>query len=428
MPASFSERMAAALLSFAAGLPLGNEGPSVQVGTALGRGITRLSGHSRRAWDRYLMTGGASAGFAVAAAAPITGLFFALEEAHRRFSPMILMSGLASVFSATATMQALTACFGGSAVFIHMDTPRVLGLPDLWLPLVLGLVAGGAAALYSLAFRHMDGLLKNTVGHWPRPVKIAAVFLLCGLAGLLNPHVVGSGHLVIEHIFEQNLLWHILLVTLLLRAALMLLASKTGITGGIFIPKLTIGALIGALCANALSALGMDNGYYLAIVVLCIAAFMGAASHTPITALVFAAEALCGLSNMLYIGLAVFVAYAVMELLDVDAVNDEVLHRRIAELHHGKSHCTKEARITVQPDAFAVGKTLADLFFPNSCLILSVKKGERTSMASGGSKGLFVGDELHIHFDVYEGEQEEMDAAFCALFGEQKIHSIPVDN
>lgn len=418
----------AALISFAAGLPLGNEGPSVQVGTALGRGVTRLSGHSHRAWDRYLMTGGASAGFAVAACAPITGLFFALEEAHRRFSPMILMSGLTSVFSATATMQALTAWLGGSATFIHMPDPLTLSLPDLWLPLVLGLVAGGCAALYSLGFRWMDRLLKNSVGCWPAPVKIGAVFLLCGVAGLLNLHVVGSGHLTIEHIFEQKLLWNVLLSALLLRAALMLLASKTGITGGLFIPMLTIGALIGGLCANGFFALGMDNGYYLAVVVLCITAFMGAASHTPITALIFAVEALSGLSNVLYIGVAVFVAYAVMELLAVDAVNDEVLHHRIAELHHGKARYTKQATVTVQPDAFAVGKTLADLFFPNSCLILSVKKGDRTSMASGGAKGLFVGDVLHIHFDVYEGEQEEMDAAFCALFGEQKIESVPVDN
>ena len=70
------------LLSFLMGVPLGNEGPSVQIGTAVGRGTTRIALRKRFAWDRYSMTGGACAGFAVATGAPISGILFAVEEAH----------------------------------------------------------------------------------------------------------------------------------------------------------------------------------------------------------------------------------------------------------------------------------------------------------------------------------------------------------
>ena len=71
-------------IAFFTGLPLGNEGPSVLIGTALGRGTNNLFNRTP-AWDRYVMTGGAAAGFAVATGAPATGIIFALEEVHKRF-------------------------------------------------------------------------------------------------------------------------------------------------------------------------------------------------------------------------------------------------------------------------------------------------------------------------------------------------------
>lgn len=54
------------LVSFIIGVPLGNEGPSVQMGVAIGRGSVTTFGKRFHAWDRYSMTGGACSGFAVA--------------------------------------------------------------------------------------------------------------------------------------------------------------------------------------------------------------------------------------------------------------------------------------------------------------------------------------------------------------------------
>ena len=66
-----------ALLSFLAGLPLGTEGPCVQMGTAVGDGVIKNFGKERyKGWRRYIMTGGASAGFSVATASPISAPHF----------------------------------------------------------------------------------------------------------------------------------------------------------------------------------------------------------------------------------------------------------------------------------------------------------------------------------------------------------------
>ena len=55
-----------ALLTFFVGVPLGNEGPSVQMGAGAGKGSASFAKKTKLAWERYLMTGGASSGFAIA--------------------------------------------------------------------------------------------------------------------------------------------------------------------------------------------------------------------------------------------------------------------------------------------------------------------------------------------------------------------------
>ena len=77
------------MLTYIAGVPLGNEGPSVQMGAATGKGATSIFGKRYKALERYNMTGGACSGFAIATGAPLAGIVFAMEEAHRRFSPTI---------------------------------------------------------------------------------------------------------------------------------------------------------------------------------------------------------------------------------------------------------------------------------------------------------------------------------------------------
>ena len=81
-------------ITFFAGLPLGSEGPSVQLGGLVGNNVNAIEEKIRwrsKAWNRLSITSGASAGLAVAFNAPLTGLIFALEEGHKKFSPTILL-------------------------------------------------------------------------------------------------------------------------------------------------------------------------------------------------------------------------------------------------------------------------------------------------------------------------------------------------
>ena len=86
-------------MSIGAGLSLGREGPSVQLGSYIGFGITKIF-KKDSIEKKYLVTSGSSAGLAGAFGAPLSGVMFALEELHKYISAKLLIcTFLASIAS-----------------------------------------------------------------------------------------------------------------------------------------------------------------------------------------------------------------------------------------------------------------------------------------------------------------------------------------
>ena len=109
----------------------------------------------------------------------------------------------------------------------------------------------------------------------------------------------------------------ILVVIFVVRALLLMIATNSEITGGLFVPTLAFGAMIGALLGKGMVLCGaLPEAYYPIIVIAGIAAYLAAFSKIPLMALAFAAEALCGMANILPIGIAVTVAFLVVEIFE----------------------------------------------------------------------------------------------------------------
>jgi len=120
-----------------AGLSLGREGPSIQLGAMVGKGFSRLTGKMRTE-EKLLMTCGAGAGLSGAFCAPMAGVVFALEELHKNFSTEILLTTMAASVASDFVSSYL---FGLTPVFgIHVDT--MLPLEKYWLVLILGVILG----------------------------------------------------------------------------------------------------------------------------------------------------------------------------------------------------------------------------------------------------------------------------------------------
>jgi CIC family chloride channel protein len=105
------------LLAIGAGLALGREGPSVQMGASIAHLVGKVF---RRNWPdcRVLFAAGAGAGLATAFNAPMAGAAFVLEELVRRYEPRIAIAALA----ASATAITVSRVFLGDAPDFHIDT------------------------------------------------------------------------------------------------------------------------------------------------------------------------------------------------------------------------------------------------------------------------------------------------------------------
>lgn len=88
------------IMSIGPGLFLGREGPSIQLGAAVGQGVGELTHDNKGVNQRVLIASGAAAGLSAAFSAPIAGAMFVLEEVYHNFSPLVWITALASSVSA----------------------------------------------------------------------------------------------------------------------------------------------------------------------------------------------------------------------------------------------------------------------------------------------------------------------------------------
>ena len=117
------------LICLGAGLSLGREGPSVQIGAAMGQGIARFS-KTNKTRERYLLTFGAAAGLAAAFNAPLAGLLFVLEELHKNFNKYIVIGGMMAGITADMVSKFF---FGTAPVFTLGELGKLPARQSFWL-------------------------------------------------------------------------------------------------------------------------------------------------------------------------------------------------------------------------------------------------------------------------------------------------------
>lgn len=406
------------LSSFLFGVPLGNEGPSVQMGTAVGRGSVYTFAKKHRAWDRYSMTGGACAGFSVATGAPISGILFSVEEAHQRISPTIIIVASSSVLFANITSKLLCPVLGVSERLFDIVALPTLRVVDYWLPLVIGIGVGLFSVLFLYYYRVIDKLHDQILAKVPHSIKLFVILSLTVIMGLFSFSFVSTGHELIVELFENSdTVWLILLI-LVVRTTLTLSANASGMTGGTFIPVLAIGALCSSFMGKVLLFLGLNGELYSLIVVLGITAVIAGAMKMPVTAIVFSLEALSCHNNIIPVIIVSFVAFLITELFGVKSVNDTIIELREDFEENIHEHTIVEKDVIVQAGSFAVGKQIRDIFWPRNLFVLSLKRPKLSATVDEhGGKEIGAGDVLHIRYSTADELLTESELA--AIIGEQ---------
>ncbi|MDH3680705.1 MAG: chloride channel protein [Acidimicrobiia bacterium] len=276
-------RLLAAFTTLASGGPLGMEGPAVYTGTA-------VAAFARQRWaavlgDAYhaMLIAGAAAGIAAVFKAPAAGAIFAMEVPFR---------------GRLAGERILPAIFGSATGYLTMAS--IDGVkPEAELPLVeltygrafgsviLGVIVG-VAAIGVIALVERAEHVTTTRSPWVRAVVAGlalATLYAIGRAATDEPVALASGNSVIDWAIEPDHAVGLLVLVFVLRAAGPAIAIAGGGVGGLFIPLMAAGAVIGRLFADALGA--EDVALY---VIVGASTMLGAGYAVPLTAVVFVAE------------------------------------------------------------------------------------------------------------------------------------------
>jgi chloride channel protein, CIC family len=322
------------VLAIGAGLALGREGPSVQMGANLGHMIGTAF---RRDWPdcRVLLAAGAGAGLATAFNAPIAGAVFVLEELVRRFEPRIAIAALGSSAAAIAVARVLIGDLPDFTV-APLAVPPAAALP---LHVALGAIAGLAAVAYNRSLLATIALADRFT-RMPIELRAAAIGAAVGMLAWLAPDLVGGGDLITQRTLAgaQGLAFIPLAfipLAFLVRLLLGAVSYAAGTPGGLFAPLLVLGAqlglFVGLVSRLAFPGLGLEPTGF---AVVGMAALFTGVVRAPLTGIVLVTEMTANVTLLLQMLAACCVAMLVPTLMRDPPIYDSL---RELTLRHDKS-------------------------------------------------------------------------------------------
>ena len=225
--------------TLASGIPLGREGPSVQVGAGIGSVLGRLLG-LRSEQVKNLIPVGAAAAIAAAFNTPLAAVLFSLEEIVGDLHAPVI--GAVVLASATSWMV-LRVSLGNHPLF-KVPQYQLVHPAEFVVYAVLGVAGGLVSVAFTKLLLGMRARFlkfpKSTV--WFQPL---AGGLLVGGIGWFVPQVLGVGYGYVGDALNGNMAFKMMLLLVVLKLITVTTSYASGNAGGIFGPALFIGAMLG---------------------------------------------------------------------------------------------------------------------------------------------------------------------------------------
>jgi CIC family chloride channel protein len=361
------------IISIGSGMALGREGPTVQMGGAVGDAISGWLKVSPR--ERLtLISAGAGAGLAAAFNAPLAGLIFVLEEMRRDFQPIVF----GAVFVAAVIADIVARI--GSGQFPVFAVPSYPMPPLTSLPIfaLLGIMAGLLGVLFNRGLLTAISLYARLPNRFVLPAA-AITGGAIGLVGWFSPLMIGSGNPLAESTLKGDLLLAAIPLFFLTRFLLTTTSYGSGAPGGIFAPLLVLGALIGLAIGQITHSLAPAIVPIPAVfAVVGMAAYFAAIVRAPLTGIMLIVEMTGNYTQMLPLLVACFCAYAVAEFLKDLPIYEALLERDLKRA--GDKYLLEKPAVvdfTIQAEAPFAGRDVRSLGLPAGCILVRCSDGKR---------------------------------------------------
>ena len=372
------------LLSLGSGVSLGLEGPAVATSAGLGSFLGNYFSLSKKRVQALVAVGSAS-GVAAAFHTPISAVVFTLEEVVGDLNAKILGSIIISSVIAVVTSQMLT---NTTEIFQEVHY-RLVDHRELIFYLIIGLAASVIGPVWMntvLKFREFNQKFMNS--HKLTFIMIA--FCCVGLLSQIHPGVIGSGSGTLEGTLLSLILDPKILITLfILKFISTSICYSSGMSGGLFMPTLfmgaTLGSFIGVVCSYFFPEVTSMSGAY---ALVGMGAFFAVVIRAPFTSILMVFELTRDYNIMLPLMIANITAYVISAKIE-----NKSIYEKISEQDgiHLPSHDDNEIleSLTVED---AMVSTVVSL---NSSLsLIEAYKGVRDESISGYpilKKGRLIG-------------------------------------
>lgn len=312
------------------GMVLGREGPTVQMGGAIGRMVTDIFRVKDDDTRHSLLASGAAGGLAAAFNAPLAGIMFVVEEMRPQFR-YSLISIRAVIISAVSANIVFRYINGQDAV-ITMPQYQAPELETLWLFLLLGGLFGVFGVVFNQLVTMSQDLFARLHKNDTKRFLITGTLIggCFGLMLLYLPEVTGGGIGLIPTITNGGYSATLLLLLFVARIVTTMICFGSGAPGGIFAPMLALGTLFGyafgLIAQSLLPDLDITPGMF---AIAGMGALFAATVRAPITGILLVIE----MTNNYYLILPLIItslgAVIFAQLLGGQPIYSQLLHRTL---------------------------------------------------------------------------------------------------
>ena len=226
-------------ITIGSGGSAGREGPTVQIGAAVGSTLGQWL-HLSTERVRVLVGCGAAAGIAASFNAPLAGVLFALEIVLsdftiHTFSPIIIASVIGTV-----TGRALE----GNEVTFNVPVHELVHPTEIIFYLALGMLCGAVARLFTFIYFYAQQIFEEKI-NIPDYFKPALGGFIVGMISIFLPQILGNGYDYMEQALTGQMFWGLAFLLVFMKIMCTSITLGSGGMGGVFAPSLFIGAMLG---------------------------------------------------------------------------------------------------------------------------------------------------------------------------------------
>ena len=280
---------------------VGLQGPAVSVGAALGSNAARLFHMNTK--TRMLLIGCAAAGaMASMFKAPIAAIIFAIEI----FSLDIAFASLVPLLLASVSAVVTSYMFLGTDVLLRFELTDKFEINDIAFYMLLALVTGLASVYFSKVFFAITNFFKQFKS---RALRLLIGGVAIGSMLYFIPPLYGEGYGIMNNLlkgdhlaaigttpFDLDLsnIWIVIGLLLgigIFKAIAMTTTFGAGGVGGVFIPTLVMGNVLGNAFAKIINNIGLD--FHVSesnFTLIGMTGLMAGVLHAPLTAIFLIAE------------------------------------------------------------------------------------------------------------------------------------------